>query len=212
MTAGPEADPTGSDEAPPSRSERLSRDVLHAVMIDPKPWAEIQANRREVVRTTFGELDPQDEFEGMLASQMVIAHSIFLGTSWLSLDHERPERDRAYYLRQATRLMTLYRQSFNTLRQWRRERVRNAAYGLRRKVECPPAPEARNKNKPGQPALLRQADCARCAAQARANPDGGAVQEPMTSAEDFAALDLPITRNRKHWLMQSTSFALAQGP
>ena len=102
-------------EAPLNRSERLSRDVLHALMIDPQPWAEIQANRREVVRTTFRELDPQDEFEGMLASQMAIAHSIFLGTSWLSLDHERPERDRAHYLRQATRLMTLYRQNFNTL-------------------------------------------------------------------------------------------------
>ena len=130
------ADPGPEQSATPlSRSERLSRDVLHALVIDPQPWAEIQANRREVVRTTFEELDPQDEFEGMLASQMAVAHSIFLGTSWLSLDRERPQRDRTHYLRQATRLMMLYRQSFNTLRQWRRERTRTpAGYGPRRRL------------------------------------------------------------------------------
>src|SRR5262245_40213449 len=151
-----------------SRSERLSRDVLHALMIDPKPWAEIQAHRREVVRAMFEELQPQDEFEGMLATQMAIAHSIFLGTSWLSLDRERPERDRTYYLRHATRLMMLYRQSFNTLREWRRERARAAPYGPRRHLAfarraARPADHEVPNRKPEHTAPLHKAKCHRCA-------------------------------------------------
>src|SRR5262245_50180220 len=172
MTGPAESEPTRANEAPLSRSERLSRDVLHALMIDPQPWAEIQANRREVVRTTFRELAPRDEFEGMLASQMAIAHSIFLGTSWLSLDHERPERDRAHYLRQATRLMTLYRQNFNTLRQWRRERPRSPArYGPRRHLAFPRkvmlGAEAELADIRGQKnsVLLHKTACHRCAAR-----------------------------------------------
>ena len=206
---------TKPDETPLNRSERLSRDVLHALMIDPQPWAEIQANRREVVRTTFQELDPQDEFEGMLASQMAIAHSIFLGTSWLSLDHERPERDRAHYLRQATRLMTLYRQNFNTLRQWRRERAHSrAGYGARRHlafrrqvVPAAAAPEPPEKKERGH----STATCHRCAAR-----EGMEIKlrssAPTPPIGESQTLDFSIPQSRRHRLMETTGLALAQGP
>lgn len=195
------------------RSERLSRDVLHALMIDSKPWAEIQANRREVVRSTFQELDAQDEFEGMLAAQMAIAHSIFLGTSWLSLDRERPERDRAFYLRQATRLMTIYRQDFNTLRQWRRERQR-PAYGPRRHLAfsrrvaraAEPAPaQAREQTSSGSP---HRSACLRCAVRE------SKVRPPIPSvlASESPPLDFSIPQNRRHRLLETTGLALAQGP
>jgi hypothetical protein len=199
-------------EAPLNRSERLSRDVLHALMIDSQPWAEIQANRREVVRTTFQELDPQDEFEGMLASQMAIAHSIFLGTTWLSLDRERPERDRTHYLRQATRLMMLYRQSFNTLRQWRRER-QSSAYGSRRhlafrRVERRAEPESMQKSEPANSGLPRKGACLHCAVrESNARPPISTVL-----VRESPPLDFSIRHNRRHQLMESTGLALAQGP
>ena len=193
-----------------SRSERLSRDVLHALMIDPQPWAEIQANRREVVRTTFAELDPRDEFEGMLASQMAIAHSIFLGTSWLSLDRERPERDRTHYLRQATRLMMLYRQSFNTLRQWRRERVRNAPYGPRRRLAFSRRVERPESELPeGKVAAPRKVDCHRCAMRESLD-----TLRPLgpTPAGDCPPPNFPMMQNRRHRLMETAGLAFAQGP
>ena len=107
--------PTGpaSDSAPLTRGERMARDVMHTLLIDSKPWVEIQANRREVIRASFENLDAADDFEGMLAAQMAIVHSIFLGTAWLSLDRARPEKDKAFYLRQAGQLMRLYRQGFD---------------------------------------------------------------------------------------------------
>jgi hypothetical protein len=204
-------------ETTPSRSERLTRDVLHALMIDSQPWAEIQANRREVVRTTFQELDPQDEFEGMLASQMAIAHSIFLGTTWLSLDRERPERDRTHYLRQATRLMMLYRQSFNTLRQWRRERTRtNAGYGPRRhlafrRVEQAAPREPARTSEQASSVLPRKDACLRRAV--RESMDAKARSPaPNVPPREFPAQDHPILHNRRHCLLATTGLALAQGP
>jgi hypothetical protein len=207
--------PTTADSPALSRSERLSRDVLHALMIDSQPWAELQANRREVVRTTLEELDPQDEFEGMLASQMAIAHSIFLGTTWLSLDRERPERDRTHYLRQATRLMTLYRQSFNTLRQWRRERARtNAGYGPRRHLAFSGKPERAGepteKREQGLPALHRT-QCHRCAEQESAvRKSHGPV--PRFTVEELPPLNFAIPQDHRRRLMATTGLALAQGP
>jgi hypothetical protein len=195
-------------EAPLSRSERLSRDVLHALMIDSQPWAELQANRREVVRTTFAELDPQDEFEGMLASQMAIAHSIFLGTTWLSLDRERPERDRTHYLRQATRLMMLYRQNFNTLRQWRRERTRTpAGYGPRRRlafrrVERRAEPAPAQKSERASSVSPRKDACLHCAVRKSLD----------TKVRPYAPLDFSFPHNRRDRLMATTGLALAQGP
>jgi len=192
-----------------NRSERLSRDVLHALMIDPQPWAEIQANRREVVRTTFRELDPQDEFEGMLASQMAIAHSIFLGTSWLSLDRERPERDRTHYLRQATRLMMLYRQNFNTLRQWRRERARTpAGHGPRRHLALSQRIERPESELPeSKVALPCKTECHHCAM--RESPDTKLRPPAPTPAGDCPPLNM---QNRRHRLMETTGLAFAQGP
>ena len=197
-----------------SRSERLSRDVLHALMIDPQPWTEIQANRREVVRTTFQELDPQDEFEGMLASQMAIAHSIFLGTSWLSLDRERPERDRTHYLRQATRLMMLYRQNFNTLRQWRRERQRNAAYGPRQRLAFRRSVEHRAETEPmpmseqANSVRASKGACLHCAVRE------SKVQPPTSTvlAREPAPLDFSIRDSRRHRLLETTGLTFAQGP
>ena len=193
-----------------NRSERLSRDVLHALMIDPQPWAEIQANRREVVRTTFRELDPQDEFEGMLASQMAIAHSIFLGTSWLSLDRERRERDRTHYLRQATRLMMLYRQNFNTLRQWQRERARTpAGYGPRRRLAF-----QRNVVRAAEPesaeSKQHEAACRRCAARESASATARTWTPPIPS--EVPPLNFPMIQNRRHRFMETTGLAFAQGP
>ena len=214
MTGPAESEPTRASEAPLSRSERLSRDVLHALMIDSRPWAEIQANRREVVRNTFEELAPQDEFEGMLASQMAIAHSIFLGTSWLSLDRERPERDRAHYLRQVTRLMMLYRQSFNTLRQWRRERAR-ATYGPRRHVAFPrEAGRAADRGvaeKQARSAPLPRAACHRCtereSTDATARPPA-----PMFATTESSPSQFAIPQDRRRQLMATTGLAFAQGP
>jgi hypothetical protein len=212
------AERTASSEAPLNRSERLSRDVLHALMIDSQPWAEIQANRREVVRATFRELDPQDEFEGMLASQMAIAHSIFLGASWLSLDRERPERDRAYYLRQAARLMTLYRQHFNTMRQWRGERARDAAYGPRRRLAFRHGVGRRAEPEvpvqacePTDPVLQRKGPCLHCAV--RESLDEKALPPiPTVLAGGSSLLDFSVPRDRRHRLMATTSLAFAQGP
>jgi len=214
--AGPDTEPTRSSEALPSRGERLSRDVLHALMIDSKPWAEIQANRREVVRTTFAELDPQDEFEGMLASQMAIAHSIFLGASWLSLDQERPERDRAYYLRQAARLMALYRQNFNTLRQWRREQARSAPHGARRhgafhRVERQAEPASARAREQAGPILPRGGACLHCALREGLDKKGPPPM-PTVLAGEFPSLDFSLPHDRRHRLMATTGLALAQGP
>jgi hypothetical protein len=111
-----------SDSAPLTRAERMARDVMHTLLIDSKPWVEIQANRREVIRATFENLDAADDFEGMMAAQMAVVHSIFLGTAWLSLDRARPEKDKAFYLRQAGQLMRLYRQGFDALGKRQRER------------------------------------------------------------------------------------------
>jgi hypothetical protein len=210
------ADRTASGEPPASRSERLTRDVLHALMIDSQPWAEIQANRREIVRTTFEELDPQDEFEGMLASQMAVAHSIFLGTTWLSLDRERPERDRTHYLRQATRLMMLYRQSFNTLRQWRRER-QSSAYGSRRhlaftrKVEGRAGTESGRKSEQTSSGLPSNGACLHCAV--RDSLDKKALPPiPTVLARESPPRDFSLLHDRRHRLMATTGLAFAQGP
>src|SRR5262245_3614724 len=211
------ADIVPAHNVPPlSRSERLSRDVLHALMIDPKPWVEIEAHRREVVRTTFEELEPQDEFEGMLASQMAIAHSIFLGTSWLSLDRERPERDRAYYLRQATRLMMLYRQNFNTLRQWRRERAHAAPYGPRRRwafarPAVRPTGWEVTERRPEHAAALHKASCHRCAEQECAAAATGPAAPTFTAVER-PPLHRSLLQSRQRRLMETASPAFAQGP
>lgn len=119
MTVSAEPAP---DSASLTRGERMARDVMHTLLIESKPWAEIQANRREVIRASFENLDAADDFEGMLAAQMAIVHSIFLGTAWLSLDRARPEKDKAFYLRQAGQLMRLYRQGFDSLGKRQRER------------------------------------------------------------------------------------------
>ncbi len=111
-----------SANEPINRGERLARDVLYALMLEKRPWAEVIANRRAVVMETFRQFDAADEFEGMLAAQMAVAHSIFLGSSFLAVDRARPDGDRAHYLRQAARLMSFYRQHFDLLRRCRRER------------------------------------------------------------------------------------------
>jgi len=218
----------GAEPAELSRSERLSRDVLHALMIDSQPWKEIQANRSEVVRATFRELDPVDEFEGMLAAQMAIAHSIFLGASWLSLDRERPDRDRAFYLRQATRLMTLYRQHFSALRQCRRERGRKRRKppardligrqsALQEKTECARG-EAREEAPPTHGNADRVAHPTAVCAKAPTNEFGVPerwpihLQMPELSIAETGPSKSPTAQSRRRRMLESTGLQLAQGP
>ena len=188
MTAPTEPAP---DSASPTRGERMARDVMHTLLIDSKPWVEIQANRREVIRASFENLDAADDFEGMLAAQMAIVHSIFLGTAWLSLDRARPEKDKAFYLRQAGQLMRLYRQGFDSLGKRQRERraLQEREKALRyfrgnkkptgeskrghaifqEKVACPPDAESTGEldrgvaEVRGHSTLLRKAECPRSA-------------------------------------------------
>jgi hypothetical protein len=194
-------EPLQPTDPPINRGERLARDVLYSLMLEKRPWAEVIAKRRAVVMETFRQFDATDEFEGMLAAQMAVAHSIFLGSSFLAVDRARPDADRAHYLRQAARLMSFYRRHFDLLRQCRRERERKrqadaAAARPEPKtavaavVACPGAEPNRSWDiKPLQGASIAAADARESALPA------------------FAAM----TRTKPR-LLDSTSLACAQGP
>lgn len=227
MTASTEL---GPDSAPLTRGERMARDVMHTLLIDSKPWVEIQANRREVIRATFENLDAADDFEGMLAAQMAVVHSIFLGTAWLSLDRARPEKDKAFYLRQAGQLMRLYRQGFDSLGKRQRERralqEREKALryfrGMRKRHSDEEAStKERDAGKEREKAILpRKAQPSQGAArETRAQENVVAINTyayaPAPMAADIPALNplaLPAAPHRKQRLMGSVGLALAQGP
>jgi hypothetical protein len=188
-------------DSPINRGERLARDVLYALMLEKRPWAEVIANRRAVVMETFRQFDAADEFEGMLAAQMAVAHSIFLGSSFLAVDRARPDGDRAHYLRQAARLMSFYRQHFDLLRQCRRERERKRqAEAAVPRVEPKAAIAAsamRPSTEPNRPWEIRPFQNASIAAADR---------------RDSALPAFAVLKRTKPRLLDSTILACAQGP
>lgn len=228
MTASTEPAP---DSAPLTRGERMARDVMHTLLIDSKPWAEIQANRREVIRANFENLDAADDFEGMMAAQMAIVHSIFLGTAWLSLDRARPEKDKAFYLRQAGQMMRLYRQGFDSLGKRQRERralqEREKALryfrGTRKRhsdeeaAATAPGDAGRERGQAIMPSKAQVPQ--RAARETRAQENVVAIQTcaPVltpTAADESTLYPraLPAAPHRKQRLMASAGLALAQGP
>ena len=225
--------PTGpaSDSAPLTRGERMARDVMHTLLINSKPWVEIQANRREVIRASFENLDAADDFEGMLAAQMAIVHSIFLGTAWLSLDRARPEKDKAFYLRQAGQLMRLYRQGFDALGKRQRERRaqqerEKALTYFRGKPVRPRDGEAAGAAKQDARGEQEQAIPPRMAKPPRSAAREPQAQENVIAIETFAPAPVPTAADapalypltltagplRRQRLMGSVGQALAQGP
>jgi hypothetical protein len=188
-------------DTPINRGERLARDVLYALMLEKRPWAEVIANRRAVVMETFRQFDAADEFEGMLAAQMAVAHSIFLGSSFLAVDRARPDGDRAHYLRQAARLMSFYRQHFDLLRRCRREREH------KRQAEAA-APQVEPKA-----AVAAAVDRPRVGShrpsEIRPWQDASAAAAEMKDMVPPAFAALKRTKPR---LMDSTILACAQGP
>jgi len=204
-------------DTPINRGERLARDVLYALMLEKRPWAEVIANRRAVVMETFRQFDAADEFEGMLAAQMAVAHSIFLGSSFLAVDRARPDGDRAHYLRQAARLMSFYRQHFSLLRQCRkdRERARRAAAATQDPGPADWAPAAIGAFS-GKPSLNDHLQPAHRATDRR-NPTAADMlprREPAPAKEGsvppFAAF--PAAKRSRPLLMEGTALARAQGP
>jgi hypothetical protein len=236
MTAA--SDPA-SGVAPLSRGERMARDVMHTLQIESKPWAEIQANRPETIRSAFETLDAADDFEGMIAAQMSIVHSLFLGTAWLSLDRARPDKDKAFYLRQAGQLMRLYRQAFDSLGKRQRERRAEAERkkalryfrserghaAFQRKTACLPDAEPTGADRSagderGLSALPRKAEGPRltlpCAgAGTDICTERGSVRQgkdaDLTPATLYP-LTFPSVPHRKSHLMATAGPALAQGP
>ncbi len=213
----PPAVEPNATSAPFSRGERLARDVLYSLQIEKRPWVEVVANRRAVVMDTFKQFDSADEFEGMLAAQMAAAHSIFLGSSFLAVDKARPDRERAYYLRQAARLMGLYRQHFSLLLKCRKDRefARRAAAAVQRLAPVDPAPSAikASAGKPPaddhSPAVYRAID--------KRNPMGVALpsENENAAAKELAALPFAMaasTKLSRPLLMEGTALARALGP
>ncbi len=188
-------------ETPAGRGERLARDVLYALMIEKRPWSEVIANRRAVVMETFRQFDGADEFEGMLAAQMAVAHSIFLGSSFLAVDNARPAADRAQYLRQAARLMSFYRQHFVVLRQCRKDRERKRPAETAARAETQPTPAA----------AVAQPGTESCRTwEKKFRPD--AVTPPAVETNDTALPAFAAMKRTKPRLLDSTILACAQSP
>ena len=207
----------GAKSLPFSRGERLARDVLYSLQIEKRPWAEVVANRRAVVMDTFKQFDSADEFEGMLAAQMAAAHSIFLGSSFLAVDKARPDRERAYYLRQAARLMGLYRQHFSLLLKCRKDRefARRAAAAVQRLAPVDPAPVGINASS-GKPPADTHSRAAHRAID-KCNPMGvtPSFANERIAAKESATLPFAIVAPAKPTrplLMEGTALARAQGP
>jgi hypothetical protein len=91
-----------------TRTGRIAREVEDCLGVEEMPCNEIRGDRRLAVAAALADIQPADEIEAMLTTQLLTVHGLAMDCARSARDSVKEERVRLSYMVHAARMVSLY--------------------------------------------------------------------------------------------------------